>query len=187
MKRGKPFESGNTFGRGRPRGSRNKPPSLLQLLLEKYEEPLISRHIAASLQNDARSRVWCLERLRHIKSSKKVKLPPIRTLDDIAKAEDLILNAVANQTCTAADGIGLFAMLAQRRSTLVSVRSCREHRRDGDGAAGALRLEGRPPGIRGRRLHGVSTRGRQSALGERRDDGGGDREGNRALVVSGRG
>ena len=56
----------------------------------------------------------------------------------------------------------------ERRSAFVSIRPCVDVVRDGDGAAGAFRLEGRRPGLRGGGLYRRVARGRQRALGERR-------------------
>ncbi len=57
---------------------------------------------------------------------------------------------------------------AQRRPAIVSVRPRVDIVRDGDGAAGALRLDAGCPGVRGRGLHRRLTRSGQRALGERR-------------------
>jgi hypothetical protein len=41
----------------------------------------------------------------------KLKLPPIKTLEDITKAHDVILNAVASQKCAVVLGQALYAMV----------------------------------------------------------------------------
>jgi hypothetical protein len=62
---------------------------------------------------DHLDRLWEKERL-----TGKLKLPPIRTLDNIAEACDIVLNAVANHKRTAADGQALCAMLGERRNMI---------------------------------------------------------------------
>jgi hypothetical protein len=39
MTRGRPFEPGNKFGRGRPKGSRNKRTAEAQALFDEYKDP----------------------------------------------------------------------------------------------------------------------------------------------------
>jgi hypothetical protein len=60
-----------------------------------------------------------LEQMREKKLlSCKLKLPPIKTLDDIAEAWDIVLDAVLNHKRTAADGQALCAMLGERRNMI---------------------------------------------------------------------
>jgi len=47
-----------------------------------------------------------------------LKSGPIKTLDDIEKALDVILQAVANCKCSSAHGHALYAMLAERRKMI---------------------------------------------------------------------
>jgi hypothetical protein len=119
MNRGRPFEAGNTFGRGRPKGSKNKSTSVGWGILEQHEESLITKNVVESLKTDTKSRLWCSEKLLQGKPrTPKLKLPAIKTLDDVAKALDVVLQAVANHKCTAADGQALFVMLGERRKMI---------------------------------------------------------------------
>ena len=119
MTRGRPFEPGNTNGRGRPKGSKNKSPSARRRLLEECEESLVTKNIAEGLKTNTRSRQSCLDELsRGTPQSSKLKLPAIRTLEDVAVAYDIVLQAVANLKCTDAHGQALCAMLALRRKMI---------------------------------------------------------------------
>jgi hypothetical protein len=119
MSRGLPFEPGNKFGRGRPKGSRNKSTSAAaDRLVDEHAEPLMRKNIAEGLQNDTKSRLWCLDHMAKKKRLPKLKLPPIKTLDDIANACDKVMDAVANRKCPAADGQILMSMLETRRKML---------------------------------------------------------------------
>jgi len=51
-KRGRPFQPGNHFGRGRPKGSRNKRSSFAKQLLDSYSQPVIQKSLAMALQGD---------------------------------------------------------------------------------------------------------------------------------------
>ena len=46
--RGAPFQPGNTFGRGRPKGSRNKSTQAALGLLEKHHESLMAKQLKAA-------------------------------------------------------------------------------------------------------------------------------------------
>jgi hypothetical protein len=52
MIRGRPFERGNKFGRGRPPGSRNRKTTALQKLLDDYSPALLRKSVALALQGD---------------------------------------------------------------------------------------------------------------------------------------
>jgi hypothetical protein len=119
MTRGRPFEPGNKNGRGRPKGSKNQSPSVRRGILKDCEEQLIRKNIAEGLRNNTRSRQACLDELsRGTPQSSKLRLPAIRTLDDVAVAYDIVLQAVANLKCTDAHGQALCAMLALRRKMI---------------------------------------------------------------------
>lgn len=122
MIRGRPFEPGNKLSRGRPKGSRNKSPSIGDQLVVEHERPLHVKNLAEALRHDTRSRLWCLVKLEQMREKKllscKLKLPPIKTLDDIAEAWDIVLDAVLNHKRTAADGQALCAMLRERRNMI---------------------------------------------------------------------
>ena len=121
MTRGRPFEPGNKFGRGRPKGSKNRSTSVGRQLLEEHHESLMRKNIAEGLKGDAKSRLWCLNQLnKETPRAPKLKLPPIKIVDDVAKALGVILDAVANQKCTAALGQALCAIVVDIRRSLES-------------------------------------------------------------------
>jgi predicted PP-loop superfamily ATPase len=119
MSRGRPFEPGNTFSQGRPKGSRNKSTSAGRQLLERHHEALMNKNIVEALRGDTTSRLWSLTELsRGTPRAPNLKLTPIKTVDDIAKAYEVVLQAVANHKCTAPHGQSLFAMLGERRKMI---------------------------------------------------------------------
>jgi hypothetical protein len=52
MKRGRPFEAGNEFGRGRPPGSRNQKTLVLQELLEEHAPALMRKALVMAMQGN---------------------------------------------------------------------------------------------------------------------------------------
>ena len=52
MPRGRPFQPGNKFGRGRPPGSRNKKSFLLEEFMEQYSEPILRQAFLSALKGD---------------------------------------------------------------------------------------------------------------------------------------
>jgi hypothetical protein len=51
-KRGRPFEAGNKFGRGRPLGSRNKKTRLIEELLDENSESLLHKALDLAQQGN---------------------------------------------------------------------------------------------------------------------------------------
>jgi hypothetical protein len=98
--RGRPFQPGNTFGRGRPRGSRNKNTLALQQMLAEHGEALVSKCVVAALQGDMLAMRLCIERLlpalRH--NPVQVALPPVRNAMGVGRAlEQLVQNVAQGQ------------------------------------------------------------------------------------------
>jgi hypothetical protein len=119
MSRGRPFQPGNKYGRGRPRGSRNKSNFAVQRLLNEHAESLITKFLHASLKGDLRCQLWCLNQLMRMRPpAPKLKLPPIQTLNDVANAIDVVVNASAKNKCADAHGLALCAMLGEKRKMI---------------------------------------------------------------------
>src|ERR1700674_4560184 len=112
MSRGLPFEPGNKFGRGRPKGSRNKSTfPAAKRLLEEHAERLMRKNIAEGLQSNTRSRLWALDELAKQQRLPKLKLLPIKTMADVTEAYAKVLAAVTNRKYPVADGERVTSML----------------------------------------------------------------------------
>lgn len=61
--RGRPFAPGNTLGRGRPKGSRNKAQSPGQDLLDEYAPHLVRKCISMAMQGDPGALRICMDRI----------------------------------------------------------------------------------------------------------------------------
>jgi hypothetical protein len=111
--RGRPFEPGNKFGRGRPKGSRNqsKPPE--QEVLEEYTPSLMRKCIGQALQGDMRAMRLCLEHGWRTLGQKRprIRLREIRTTQDVAKAGEEVMQAISRGKIAPEDGGKMISIL----------------------------------------------------------------------------
>ena len=105
--RGRPFAPGNTLGRGRPKGSRNKASSVEQDLLDKYAPHLVGKCIERALKNEDRSAMRiCMDRILPARreASIRVSLPRIKTAQDLEKAAEKVTQAIGRGRIAPAEG-----------------------------------------------------------------------------------
>jgi hypothetical protein len=90
--RGRPFEPGNTLGRGRPKGSRNKSKSPRQDLFDEYAEHVIRKGIALALAGDTNALRICMDRISPARRDALIQmnLPAIRKAEDLDKAAEKV-------------------------------------------------------------------------------------------------
>ena len=118
--RGHPFEPGNKFGRGRPKGSKNKRTTAVQEILEQFGEPLIKKTIATALEGDKPMLRFCVDRLlpAHGERGVKMKIPKLDQIQNIEQAQQKILEQVAKGDITPSYGEKLHVMLQNHRDNL---------------------------------------------------------------------
>jgi hypothetical protein len=118
--RGRPFQPGNKMGKGRPKGSRNKPKAPVQALLDEYAIPLAGKCISMAMQGDRSALRMCMERISpaRLGSSIRMMLPPIKTAGDIDKAADTVTRDVGRGKITPAEG-GMMMNLLESRSRVI--------------------------------------------------------------------
>src|SRR6266581_3967134 len=111
--RGKPFEPGNRYGRGRPPGSRNKITGAGQQALDDSAELLIKKCMHMALGGDTAAMRLCLERLVPARRQRvlRFKLPAIKTAAELSVASEVVVRAVSNGVLTPAEGQSFGAML----------------------------------------------------------------------------
>jgi hypothetical protein len=111
--RGRPFEPGNKFGRGRPTGSRNKSTMALQTMMEQHGEAIVKKTVLMAIQGDKMAIRLCLERLLPARrnSTIRFKLPPINSATDVARSLSKVVQAVATGKLAPAEGELLTAIL----------------------------------------------------------------------------
>ena len=121
--RGRPFAPGNRFGRGRPRGSRNKSTVALQQLLAEHGEALMKKTIVAALQGDRLAMRLCLERLVPPSRQSPVKfdLPAINNVADLGRAQEAVLKALSRGRLTPGEASAIDALLENRRRMIETV------------------------------------------------------------------
>ena len=122
--RGRPFSPGNTFGRGRPKGSRNKAKAPGQQLLDQYSESLTRKCIAMALQGDQRALRICMERINPARQDACVQLslPSIRTAQDVEKAADKVTQAIRRGKITPLEAGKIMGILESRSRILENVQ-----------------------------------------------------------------
>jgi hypothetical protein len=114
--RGRPFEPGNKFGRGRPPGSRNKT-TLMQQKIEEHGEALIAKCVMEALKGNIAAMRLCMDRLVSPRRERTVrfKIPLIQTLAEVSVAMEAVLAEVARGKLTPSEGQAVSAMLDCRR------------------------------------------------------------------------
>jgi hypothetical protein len=121
--RGLPFAPGNTLGRGRPRGSRNKARFVGQDLLEKYTPQLMSKCIHMALLGDPTAMKLCIERIVPARRDAPVRviLPPIRTAQDVDRAEEKVTQTMGRGGITPIEGEKVMNVIQFRARTIEKV------------------------------------------------------------------
>jgi hypothetical protein len=118
--RGKPFEVGNTMGKGRPPGSRNKK-TIFQQALESHGTEIINQVKLQALKPkpDSTALRLCVERLIPVckAPNSRFPLPVVRTSADLPKALTAVSQAVARGLVSAQQGEGVARIIdTQRRA-----------------------------------------------------------------------
>lgn len=118
--RGVPFQFGNHFGRGRPKGSHNKSTVAAQRLLNECSGMLVRKCIADAMKGDKGSMRLCMERVLPPQKEQFVnlKLPSIITAAGVASAVDTVVQAVTHAKLTPGAGQKLSDMLEDRRRAI---------------------------------------------------------------------
>jgi hypothetical protein len=117
---GRPFQPGNTFGRGRPQGSRNKATIALQEMLDGHGESITRKCALLALQGNPTALRLCMERLIAPRrdSPIKFKLSAVNTAAEVGQAIGTVLQDVAGGQLTPAEGQMVSAILEDRRKAI---------------------------------------------------------------------
>ena len=104
--RGQPFPPGNTLGRGRPAGSRNKAKPPGQDLLDEHALLLVRKCIFLALQGDRSAMRICMDRISPARrdASIRMNLPRIRTAQDLDQAAEKVTQGIGRGGVTPAEG-----------------------------------------------------------------------------------
>jgi len=136
--RGRPFASGNTAGRGRPQGSRNKATQESQALFAEFATPVTKRVIAGALKGEPVAMKLAMERVCPAQkdSTVEIDLPPVRQLSDLPKAAQAITQAVAKAEMTPDEGQKAMSMLDEYCNILMKAELERRLRAVEEAVAG---------------------------------------------------
>jgi hypothetical protein len=117
--RGKPFEPGNTFGRGRPRGSRNNTTKARELL-DNYAEPLVRKLLNSALHGDMKALHLCIDRVIPVCRELPVNLGPLPsgTIAELNRSSEKILKMVAGGKLTPTQGQAMLDLIERRRHVI---------------------------------------------------------------------
>jgi hypothetical protein len=120
--RGRPFQTGNKLGRGRPRGSRNKATAQLQELLHEFATPMLRKAIADALKGDRPVLRLLLDRILPARREAPVTVGalPARTAAEVSKASEKLVQKVASGKLTIPEGEGFLSLLETRRRSIVT-------------------------------------------------------------------
>jgi hypothetical protein len=115
--RGRPFQPGNQYGRGRPPGSRNKVVRVCQDTLDSHAENLIKKCLVLAYQGNPTAMRLCMERLMPARRQRTLhfNLPSVKTITDVAAASESVVRGVARGQLTPAEGQAFSAILDGRR------------------------------------------------------------------------
>lgn len=120
--RGKPFEAGNKFGKGRKPGSRNKRTVLVELM-EDQGESMIKQCKVLAYNGDRTALRLCVERL--ISPCKapnsRFRLPPMKTVADLVGALPAMAKEVARGRLSVPEGEAMSRMIESQRRTIETV------------------------------------------------------------------
>lgn len=121
--RGRPFQPGNSFGRGRPKGSPNKPKAAGLRLLEEYAEHLIRKCLSMALDGDRSCMRLCIERIIPLRRDPpiEINLPAIRVAEDLGRMAEKVTQGIRRGTITPQEGETIMRILESRTRVMESV------------------------------------------------------------------
>jgi hypothetical protein len=121
--RGRPFQPGNSFGRGRPTGSPNKPKVAGLRLLEEYADHLIRTCLAMALDGDRSCMRLCMERIIPLRRDPpiEINLPAIHVAEDLSRMAEKVTQGIRRGKITPQEGETMMRILESRIRVMESV------------------------------------------------------------------
>jgi len=118
--RGRPFEPGNKFGRGRPRGSRNKTNLLARDLLDSHAEPLVTKLVYMALKGDRTAIRLCIDRVVPPRRDLPVKLGnlPMGTPEELNIASGVLVKRVIGGHLAPSEALPVAQLIEGRRRVI---------------------------------------------------------------------
>lgn len=113
--RGRPFQPGNKFGKGRPKGSRNKTTIALEALIDGEGEEVIRTLINSAKNGNIVAARALLDRLVPPRKERPIdfELPDIETPSDIALGTEAVLRGMGDGSLLPEQAKALLGALAE--------------------------------------------------------------------------
>jgi hypothetical protein len=120
MPRGRPFPAGNHFGRGRPKGSRNRKTGLAEALLDSHAEALMTQALALAEKGDAPVLRILLSHILPRRQELRPEMGPLPmgTAEELAQASEKLMNQVTSGQINLRDAKLIADLLEQHRRIL---------------------------------------------------------------------
>lgn len=117
---GRPFEPGNHFGRGRPRGARNKRTLLAQQILDERAEPIMRKAILQGIQGDSAMLRMLLGYILPRRRDAPVNIGPLPmgTIEELAQASATVLQKTASGQITPNEAQIISGLIESHRKVL---------------------------------------------------------------------
>jgi hypothetical protein len=122
MKRGRPFEPGNKFGRGRPKGTPNKKAQLAQKIFDDNSPAIMALAINASREDRPMLRMFAshiVPRRRELPI--KLGSMPLKTLNDLDRASEAVLKKATSGKLSMSEALEVSTLIENRRRVLIDV------------------------------------------------------------------
>jgi hypothetical protein len=125
MKRGRPFEPGNKFGRGRRRGSQNKKSSVAQDVLSTHADAILRKAVVLALQGDTPMVRLLVSYVLGRPSDSPIRVGPlpVTTAEELDESSEVILKKASEGKISLTQAQDLAALLEARRRVI----DTREH------------------------------------------------------------
>jgi|HubBroStandDraft_5_1064220.scaffolds.fasta_scaffold410770_2 hypothetical protein len=120
MKTGRPFEPGNKFGRGRPRGSRNKRSLLALQLLDSHAESVVRKALVDAMKGDAQLLRALLGHILPRRRDAPVKTGPlpVHTAEELAQSSEAVFERAVSGQITLQEAQEFSALIEDRRRVM---------------------------------------------------------------------
>jgi hypothetical protein len=119
--RGRPFERGNKFGRGRPRGSRNKMAIAAQELINSHSDSIVRTAILTAVRDKRVAMLRALlDRILPVRREAPVNIGslPTATISDVSKSSEALVKKATSGKLTITEAQGIADLLEGRRKVI---------------------------------------------------------------------
>jgi hypothetical protein len=123
--RGKPFQPGNKFGRGRPRGSRNKIAMAAQELINSHSLPVVRKALILALEDGKPAGqiavlLAILDRIVPVRKEAPVNIGslPTGTISEVSKSSEALVKKATSGKLTITEAQGIADLLEGLRKVI---------------------------------------------------------------------